>query len=58
MDDPPSSPASIFVTLAATSVGRGWDCVAHNPGTYRNRIRIEGAQRSPPGHSATNDREP
>ena len=25
----PSSPASIFVTLAGTSVGRGWDCVGH-----------------------------
>jgi len=39
--DAPSSPASIFVTLAATSVGRGWDCVGHRPGTYRNRIRLE-----------------
>ena len=46
-NDPPSSPASIFVTLAATSVGRGWDCVAHNPGTYRNRIRISGAPLTP-----------
>jgi hypothetical protein len=44
-DDAASSPASIFVTLAATSVGRGWDCVAHNPGTYRNRIRVEAAPR-------------
>jgi len=41
----PSSPASIFVTLAGTSVGRGWDCVAHVPGTYCNRIRLE--HRSP-----------
>jgi hypothetical protein len=40
-DDSPSSPVSIFVTLAGTSVGRGWDCVGHNPGTYRNRIRLE-----------------
>jgi hypothetical protein len=47
MDDSASSPASIFVTLAATSVGRGWDCVAHNPGTYRNRIRISEAPRTP-----------
>jgi hypothetical protein len=39
--DPPSSPASIFVTLAGTSVGRGWDCVGHSPGTYRNRIAID-----------------
>jgi hypothetical protein len=43
-DDSPSSPASIFVTLAATSVGRGWDCVGHNPGTYRNRIQIEASK--------------
>ncbi len=40
-DDSPSSPASIFVTLAGTSVGRGWDCVGHRAGTYRNRIRLE-----------------
>jgi hypothetical protein len=39
----PSSPASIFVSLAATSVGRGWDCVGHRAGTYRNRITIEPA---------------
>ncbi len=34
----PTSPASLFITLAATSVGRGWDSVAHAAGTYRNRI--------------------
>ncbi len=39
--DSPSSPASIFVTLAGTSVGRGWDCVGHAAGTYRNRIAID-----------------
>jgi hypothetical protein len=39
----PASPASIFVTLAATSVGRGWDCVGHPAGTYRNRVMIEPA---------------
>jgi hypothetical protein len=37
----PGAPASIFVTLAGTSVGRGWDCVGHAAGTYRNRILIE-----------------
>ena len=41
--DSPSAPASIFVTLAGTSVGRGWDCVAHGAGTYRNRIAITAA---------------
>ncbi len=39
--DAPESSASIFVTLAGTSVGRGWDCVGHAAGTYRNRIRFE-----------------
>ena len=33
--------AYIFVTLAGTSVGRGWDSVGHAAGTYRNRMRIE-----------------
>jgi hypothetical protein len=41
VDDRPTSPASIFVTLAGTSVGRGWDCVGHRAGTYRNRMRLE-----------------
>ncbi|QEH37182.1 hypothetical protein OJF2_57690 [Aquisphaera giovannonii] len=36
----PASPASVFATLAATSVGRGWDCVGHASGTYRNRVEI------------------
>jgi hypothetical protein len=40
-DVTPSSPASVFVTLAGTSVGRGWDCVGHRAGTYRNRMRLE-----------------
>ena len=37
----PASTASIFITLAGTSVGRGWDSVGHAAGTYRNRIAIE-----------------
>ena len=36
-----SAPASIFITLAGTSVGCGWDCVGHRAGTYRNRLRLE-----------------
>jgi len=36
-----SGNAYIFVTLAGTSVGRGWDSVGHAAGTYRNRMRIE-----------------
>jgi hypothetical protein len=39
--DAPGAPASLFVTLAGTSVGRGWDCVGHSAGTYRNRIFFE-----------------
>ena len=31
----------IFFTLAATSVGRGWDSVGHASGRYRNRMDIE-----------------
>ena len=42
----PTSPASLFITLSATSVGSGWDSVAHAAGTYRNRIMIE-AERDP-----------
>lgn len=34
-----SSVASFFVTLAGTSVGRGWDSVGHAAGTYRSRIK-------------------
>jgi hypothetical protein len=45
-DDGPESPASIFVTLAGTSVGRGWDCVGHAAGTYRNRILFETVDQS------------
>jgi len=37
----PSSEAALYITLAATSVGRGWDSVGHAAGTYRNRMRIE-----------------
>jgi hypothetical protein len=39
--DAPTSPASIFITLAGTSVGRGWDSVGHAAGTYRNQITLE-----------------
>jgi hypothetical protein len=32
--------ASIFLTLAATSVGRGYDSVGHAPGVYRNQMAV------------------
>jgi hypothetical protein len=38
--DRPDADATIFITLAGTSVGRGWDSVGHAPGLYRNRIDI------------------
>lgn len=41
MTDDPRSPAGIYITLAATSVGRGFDSVGHARGTYRNRMHIE-----------------
>ena len=39
--DAPDSLVSIWLTLASTSIGRGWDSVGHSAGTYRNRVRIE-----------------
>jgi len=36
-----SNQGIIFITLAGTSIGRGWDSVGHAPGTYRNTIIIE-----------------
>jgi hypothetical protein len=35
------SAAQVWITLAATSVGRGWDCVGHTVGSYRNRVVID-----------------
>ena len=35
------APAQLYITLAGTSVGRGWDSVGHAAGTYRNRMRVE-----------------
>lgn len=31
----------IWIALAATSVGRGWDSVGHAAGGYRNRVLVE-----------------
>ncbi len=36
----PSSTMGLSMTLAGTSVGRGWDSVGHRAGVYRNRMRI------------------
>ena len=40
LSEDPKSPASFFITLASTSVGRGWNSVGHGPGVYRNRMTI------------------
>ena len=52
--DSPSSPAIIWITLAGTSIGRGWDSVGHAAGVYRNRLRIDAAADvdGPPQRSA------
>ena len=39
--DNDTAPVTIWLTLSATSVGRGWDTVGHTAGVYRNRMRIE-----------------
>jgi hypothetical protein len=36
-----SSPVSIWLTLAGTSVGRGWDTVGHGAGVFLNEVLIE-----------------
>jgi hypothetical protein len=33
--------ATFYITLASTSVGRGFDSVGHREGIYRNRLKIE-----------------
>lgn len=38
--DRPDAMAFVSMTLAGTSVGRGWDSVGHAPGLYRDRIDI------------------
>jgi hypothetical protein len=46
--DSPRSHAAVYISLASTSVGRGWDSVGHRAGVYRNRVRIESLE--PPQH--------
>ncbi len=38
--DDRTATAAIYITLAGTSVGRGWDSVGHAPGVYRDRIDL------------------
>lgn len=37
----PESPVHVWITLAGTSIGRGWDSVGHTAGFYRNRVTVE-----------------
>lgn len=39
--DAPTADVEIWISLAATSVGRGWDSVGHQAGTYSNHMRLE-----------------
>ena len=41
LDDSVNSPAAIWITLAATSVGRGWETVGHRTGIYRNEVAFK-----------------
>ena len=36
-----NEPVVLWLTLASTSVGRGFDSVGHAAGTYRNRLEVE-----------------
>jgi hypothetical protein len=36
-----AAPVQLWLTLAGTSVGRGFDSVGYAAGTYRNRVKIE-----------------
>ena len=48
--DEPSASGMIWLTLAATSVGRGWDSVGHSPGNYRNQMQVRFQQSEKPHH--------
>lgn len=41
----PNDVTQLSLSLAATSVGAGWDSVGHSPGVYRNVIRVEPLRR-------------
>jgi hypothetical protein len=47
-----TSPAQVIVTLAGTSLGRGWNTVGHGPGVYANRIKLRSLREEaePPHH--------
>jgi hypothetical protein len=41
LGDSPTDRVGVWITLAATSVGRGFETVGHRPGTYRNKITVQ-----------------
>ena len=41
LGESPSSSAKIWITLAATAIGRGFETVGHAAGTYRNRVTFQ-----------------
>jgi hypothetical protein len=43
--DDADSPVGIWITLAGTGVGRGWETVGHRAGIYRNSVILRGSQR-------------
>lgn len=43
--------ANVWISLAATSVGRGWDSVAHSAGFYRGRMKLKVLDRKLPNSS-------
>lgn len=45
LGDAPHSSGALWITLAGTSMGRGWDSVGHRTGTYRNRVQLESLPR-------------
>ena len=45
--DDADSPVGIWVTLAATGVGRGWETVGHRAGVYRNSVILRGRKLQP-----------
>lgn len=41
LQSPDATASAVALSLAATSIGNGWDTVGHAPGTYRNIVRLE-----------------
>jgi hypothetical protein len=44
LDDSLNAPVAIWITLAGTSVGRGWETVGHKAGVYRNALVFQNVE--------------